>query len=53
MKSVLLIFYSFFPIKSLKACPQCTEPMHPSDIQALLKPHPNVISKYEGKIINK
>lgn len=36
--------------KLFLACPQCTDPMHPSDIQVLLKPHPNVISKYEGNL---
>ena len=35
------------------ACPQCTEPMHPSDIQLLLKTHPNVISKYEDFMVRR
>ncbi|KAG5669850.1 hypothetical protein PVAND_000141 [Polypedilum vanderplanki] len=35
------------------ACPQCSEPMHPSDIQTLLKPHPNVISKYEDFMVRR
>ncbi|CAG9806523.1 unnamed protein product [Chironomus riparius] len=35
------------------ACPQCTDSMHPSDIQTLLKPHPNVISKYEDFMVRR
>lgn len=35
------------------ACPQCSEPMHPSDIQLLLKTHPNVISKYEDFMVRR
>lgn len=35
------------------ACPQCAEPMHPSDIQLLLKTHPNVISKYEDFMVRR
>lgn len=40
-------------IKSFLACPQCTEPMHPSDIQTLLKTAPNVISKYEDFMVRR
>lgn len=35
------------------ACPHCSEPMHPSDIQLLLKAHPNVISKYEDFMVRR
>lgn len=35
------------------ACPQCTEPMHPSDIQILLKTLPSVISKYEDFMVRR
>lgn len=35
------------------ACPQCSEPMHPSDIQLLLKAQPNVISKYEDFMVRR
>ncbi|CRL05268.1 CLUMA_CG018058, isoform A [Clunio marinus] len=35
------------------ACPQCAESMHPSDIQILLKTHPNVISKYEDFMVRR
>lgn len=35
------------------ACPQCAEPMNPSDIQLLLKAHPNVISKYEDFMVRR
>lgn len=48
-KYIIIIFLN----RIVLACPQCSEPMHPSDIQTLLKPHPNVISKYEGKRLAK
>lgn len=35
------------------ACPQCSEPMHPSDIQYLLRMHPKVISKYEDFMVRR
>ncbi|XP_058061380.1 E3 ubiquitin-protein ligase RNF19B-like isoform X2 [Anopheles bellator] len=35
------------------SCPQCTESMHPTDIQALLKAFPAAITKYEDFMVRR
>lgn len=35
------------------ACPQCSDPMHPSDIQILLKNSPEVFNKYEDFMVRR
>lgn len=35
------------------ACPQCSEAMHPSDIQTLLKEHPEFMNKYEDFMVRR
>lgn len=35
------------------ACPQCTEAMHPSDIEVLLQHFPTVMKKYEDFMVRR
>lgn len=35
------------------ACPQCSEAMHPSNIETLLNEHPEIISKYEDFMVRR
>lgn len=35
------------------ACPECTEAMHPSDIQTLLRTFPTVMKKYEDFMVRR
>lgn len=35
------------------ACPECTEAMHPSDIQTLLRHFPTVMKKYEDFMVRR
>lgn len=51
MESYLTI--EIFESRTEIACPECTEPMHPSDIQALLRNFPTVMKKYEDFMVRR
>ena len=51
---VIPINWSFITcLVNLPACPQCSESMHPSDIQAVLQSLPSIMAKYEDFMVRR